>query len=98
MMVELLSSLLKSRAVLQLENIALRHQREFEKHHEAASRRVIKRIMATSISASVVCGKRSYAHRNRRFRQSQAKIRSTRHLQGKTAKPFCPFGLRTMSN
>jgi hypothetical protein len=34
-------------------------KREFEKAHETASRRVIRRIMATKMSASVVCGKRS---------------------------------------
>jgi len=57
-----------------------------ERGHRA-NRTVIRRLIAREIHASSVSGSTSYSLRNRRYRPSQAKVRSTTQRRGNTWKP-----------
>ena len=75
---------------------ALAAESLFEKY-QAASRLSIKRVIATYTKVSLVVGNSSSSLLNRRLWFNQAKVLSTTHRCGKTAKPFCPSACTTDS-
>src|SRR3989442_4081537 len=68
----------------------------FEKY-QAASRLSIKRVIATYTNVSLVVGNSSSSLLHRRHWFNQAKVLSTTHRCGKTAKPFWPSARATDS-